>query len=142
MPNVTIQGTKINRVNSAEVQITHGDAREATQIPIMQFVIEIPTDQTTLLQDWALAPQGPKRWKTVVLETLDRSHDVNHNWTLHKAYIHSMDEVEFSPGSGSDTDQGTFVRIVVRGTLLHTNVDYDGKNILEVKTGKAEAATS
>ena len=50
--------------------------------------------------------------------------------------------VEFAPGSGSETDQGSFVEIVVRGTLMHTNVDYDGKNVLEVKAGKAEAATS
>ena len=64
--------------------------------------------------------RGAKRWKTVVLETLDRSHDVNHNWTLHKAYVHSFREVEFAPGSGSETDQGSFVEIIVRGTLLHT----------------------
>ena len=142
MPNLTIQGTKVARVNSAEVQITHGEGKEALQMPIMQFVLEIPTDQTTLLQDWALAPIGPKRWKTVVLETLDRSNDVNHNWTLHKAYVHSMEEVEFSPNSGSATDQGTYVKVVVRGILLHTNLAYDGKNVLEVKAGKAEAATS
>jgi len=142
VPNLTIQGTKIARVNYANVQVMHGGALEATQVPTMQFEIEIPTDQTTLIQDWALAPMGPKRWKTVVLETLDRSNDVNHNWTLHKAYVHSFSEVEFSPNSGSATDQGTHVRIVVRGVLLHTNLAYDGKNVLEVKAGKAEAATS
>jgi len=30
------------------------------------------------------------------------------------------------------------VEITVRGTLLHNNVDYDGKNILQVSAGEAE----
>ena len=34
MPNLTIQGKKLNRVLDANVQIDHGDAEEAAQIPI------------------------------------------------------------------------------------------------------------
>jgi hypothetical protein len=141
MPELTIQGKKLNRVLDAEVQITHGDAREAMQIPIMQFVIGLPLDHDIMVSEWALAPHGPKRWKTVELKTLDRSRKVKHTWTLHKAYVHRYEEREFPEGSGSDTDQGNFYEITVRGTLLHNNVDYDGKNILEVKAGEAEPNT-
>jgi len=142
MPELSIQGKKINRVLNAVVQIDHGDALEAKQIPIEQFVIDVPLDNDVMLPEWALAPHGPKRWKTVELKTLDRSHKVNHTWTLHKAYIHEYVEREFPPKSGGDTDQGNFIRIIVRGTLLHNNLDYDGKNILEVKAGEAEPVTS
>jgi len=142
MPELTIQGKKLNRVLDAEIQITHGDAREAMQIPIMQFVIGLPLDHDIMVAEWALAAHGPKRWKTVELKTLDRSHQVKHTWTLHKAYVHRYEEREFPEGSGSDTDQGNFYEIIVRGTLMHNNVDYDGKNILEVKAGEAEPTTT
>jgi hypothetical protein len=141
MPHLTVQGKKFNRVLSAEVQITHGDAREAMQIPIMQFVIQIPTDNDVMIGEWALSPHGPKRWKTVELQTLDRSRKTNHTWTLHKAYVHSFREVEFPPQSGSETDQGTYYEIVVRGTLLHNNLDYDGQNILKLVPGEPEPGT-
>lgn len=138
MPTLTIQGKKINRVNTARVEINHGEAREAMQIPILQFVIELPLDHDTLIAEWALAPHGNKRWKTVELQTQDRSRKTNHIWTLHKAYVHSYSEREFPAGSGSDTDQGAHVEIVVRGTLIHNNIDYDGKNILDVVSGEPE----
>ena len=85
------------------------------------------------------APHGPKRWKTVELETLDRSKKVNHTWTLHKAYVHEYIEREFPEGR-PETDQGNFIRLIVRGTLVHNNVDYDGKNILSVAAGAPEPA--
>jgi len=138
MPELTIQGKKINRVHDAKIQIDHGTAREAMQIPIEQFLIDLPLDHDTMIAEWALAPHGPKRWKTVELKTLDRGRKVNHTWTMHKAYVHSYTEREFPEGSGNTTDQGNFIRIIVRGTLLHNNLDYDGKNILEVKAGEAE----
>ncbi len=138
MPALTVQGKEFKRVLDAKIEITHGDAREAMQIPIMQFVIKLPLDHDTTIAEWALAPHGPKRWKTVELKTLDRSRAVNHVWTLHKAYVHSYNEVEFPAGSGSETDQGNYVEIVVRGTLVHNNVDYDGQNILKVAAGEAE----
>jgi hypothetical protein len=142
MPELTIGGKKINRVLSARVQITHGEAREAMQIPIEQFVISIPLDNEIMIAEWALAPHGPARWKTVELKTLDRSHVVNHTWTLHKAYVHRYHEVEFPAGSGNETDQGNYLEIILRGTLLHNNTDYDGKNILSVAAGEAEANPS
>ena len=141
MPHLTIQGKKLNRVLDARVQITHGDALEATQIPIMQFVIGLPLEDDTMIAEWALAPHGPKRWKTVELQTLDRSRKVDHTWTLHKAYVHNYQEKEFPVGSGSDTDQGNYYEVVLRGTLVHNNVDYDGKNILQVAAGEAEPNT-
>jgi hypothetical protein len=142
MPELTVGGKKFNRVLDAKVEVTHGNAREATQIPILQFWIKLPLDQDIFLADWALAKHGPDRWKTVELKTLDRSRVVNHTWTLHKAYIHSYEEVEFPEGSGSETDQGNYIDILLRGTLLHSNVDYDGKNILTVAAGEAEANPS
>jgi hypothetical protein len=142
MPNVSIQGKKYERVNSAQVQISHGDSMEALQIPVQQFVINVPLDHDTTIAEWALAPHGPKRWKTVELQTLDRSDKVNHTWTLHKAYVHSMREVEFAPQSGEDNVIGNSLEIVVRGVLLHNNVAYDGKNILTVAAGEAEPEPS
>lgn len=142
MPALTIQGNKINRVLDARVEITHGDAREALQIPIQQFVIKLPLDHDTMIAEWALSPHGMARWKTVELQTQDRSRTTNHTWTLHKAYVHSYVEKEFPVESGSDTDQGNYFEIVVRGTLLHNNVDYDGKNILSVAAGEPEKTTS
>ncbi len=56
--------------------------------------------------------------------------------------VHSYTEKEFPEGSGSATDQGNYIEIVVRGTLLHNNVDYDGKNILQVTAGEPEPGTS
>ncbi|MBC8103162.1 MAG: hypothetical protein H7Z41_11300 [Cytophagales bacterium] len=140
MPALTIQGQKINRVLDARVEITHGDAREAMQIPIQQFVVKLPLDHDTSIAEWALAPHGPRRWKTVELQTQDRSRKTNHTWTLHKSYVHNYTEKEFPAQSGSDTDQGNYIEIIVRGTLVHNNVDYDGKNILQIAAGEAEPA--
>lgn len=142
MPALSIQGTKINRILDARVEVTHGDAREAMQIPVQQFVVKLPLDHDVMVAEWALAPHGPKRWKTVELQTQDRSKKTNHTWTLHKAYVHSYTEREFPSQSGSETDQGNFVEIVLRGTLLHNNMDYDGKNILQVTGGEPEPGTS
>ena len=142
MPNLTIQGKKINRVLDAHVEITHGDAAEAKQIPILQFIINLPLDHDTTIAEWALAPHGPKRWKTVELQTTDRSKVVNHTWTLHKAYVHSYVEREFPPESASSTDQGNYIQLILRGTLQHNNVDYDGKNILSVAAGAPEPAAT
>lgn len=141
MPHLTVQGKKLNRVLDARVEITHGSAREATQIPTQQFVIRLPLDHDIMIAEWALAPHGPARWKTVELQTLDRSRKVNHTWKLQKAYVHSYEEVEFPAGSGNETDQGNYFEITVRGTLLHNNLDYDGKNILQVSAGEAEPET-
>ena len=95
-----------------------------------------------MIAEWALAPHGPRRWKTAELQTQDRSRKTNHTWTLHKAYVHSYVDREFPEHSGSATDQGNYVEVVIRGTLVHNNVDYDGKNILQVAPGEPEPGTS
>lgn len=138
MPALTVQGKEFKRVLDAKIEITHGDAREAMQIPIMQFVIKLPLDHDVAIAEWALAPHGPKRWKTVELQTQDRSRETNHIWTLHKAYVHNYEEVEFPAGSGSQTDQGNYFEVTLRGTLMHTGIDYDGQNILKIAAGKPE----
>ena len=138
MPGLTIQGTKINRVLEATVEINHGDAKEPMQIPIQQFRLSLPLDHDTMIAEWALAPHSAGRWKTVEVQTMDRSRVVNHTYTLHKAYVHSYTEREFPPQSGSQTDQGNYIEIVIRGTLVHNNVDYDGKNVMTVAAGEAE----
>ena len=43
---------------------------------------------------------------------------------------------------GATNDQGNYVEVTLRGTLLHNNLDYDGKNILQVAHGEAEPASS
>ena len=52
--------------------------------------------------------------------------------------VHSYSEKEFPPESASSTDQGNYIQLVLRGTLQHNNVDYDGKNILAVNAGAPE----
>ena len=141
MPALTVQGKKFERINSARVQILHGEAKEALQIPLMQFVINLPLDHDTMLAEWALSPQGPKRWKTVELQTQDRSRKTNHTWTLQKAYVHHYAETEFPADSGEEYAIGNAVELVIRGTLVHNNVDYDGKNILTVAAGEDEPGT-
>jgi len=142
MPQLSIQGKKLNRIMDAQVEVHHGNAKEALQIPIQQFRIKLPLDHDTMLAEWALAPQGPGRWKTAELETLDRSRKVNHTWTLHKAYVHEYNEFEFTEASGTANEQGNHVELIIRGTLMHTNVDYDGQNILKVAAGEPEPGTS
>lgn len=147
MPNLTIQGTKINRVFDARVEILHDldedkKVREAVQVPVMQFTVTMPLDHETMIAQWALAPQGPKRFKTVELQTLDRSRTVKKMWTLHKAYVHSYVEKEYPEGSTNGTDQGNFVEIVIRGVMIQNNVDYTGDNILAVQPGEPEQPTA
>lgn len=138
MPNLTIQGKKYSRILNAKVEIDHGkDAKEAVQVPTMQFRIQLPLDDDPDIANWALQPYGDKRFAKVELQTLDRSGVTNHTWTLQKAYVHRYEEVEFAPGSGSETDQGNYYEIVVRGTLLN-NEAYNGKNVLDVAKGDKE----
>lgn len=144
MPNLTIQGTKLNRVFDARVEILHDldedkKVREAVQVPVMQFTVTLPLDHDVMVAHWALAPQGPKRFKTVELQTLDRSHTVKKMWTLQKAYVHSYIEKEYPEGSTNGTDQGNFVEVVIRGVMIQNNVDYTGDNILAVQPGEPEA---
>ena len=143
MPNLTIQGNKINRVFDAKVEILHDldndkKVREAVQVPIMQFVISLPLEHETAIAEWALAPQGPKRFKTVELQTLDRSKTVKKTWKLLKGYVHSYIEKEFPEGSTNGTDQGNYVEVTVRGVKVQNNQDYTGDNILAVTPGEPE----
>jgi len=85
------------------------------------------------LVKWALAPQGPDRFKKVEIETYDRSKSLNKRWTFAKAYLASISETE--SGGGQHTQ--TVLHIV--GTLVHGAHDYDGTNILKVEAGDAEA---
>ena len=147
MPNLTIQGTKVNRVFDAKVEILHDldedkKVREAVQVPVMQFTVTLPLDHETQIALWALAPQGPKRFKTVELQTLDRSKTVKKTWTLQKSYVHSYVEKEFPEGSTNGTDQGNFVEVVIRGVMVQNNQDYSGDNILAVAAGEPELNAS
>lgn len=144
MPNLTVQGHKINRVFDARVEILHDldsdkKVREAVQVPVMQFTITMPLDHDVVIAQWALAPQGPKRFKTVELQTLDRSKTPKKIWTIHKGYVHSYIEKEYPEGSTNGTDQGNFVEVVIRGVMIQNNVDYTGDNILAVQPGEPEA---
>ncbi len=147
MPNLTIQGSKVNRVFDARVEVLHDldedkKVREAVQVPVMQFTVTLPLDHETSIALWALAPQGPKRFKTVELQTLDRSKTIKKTWTLHKAYVHSYVEQEFPEGSTNGTDQGNFVTVVIRGVMVQNNLDYSGENILAVTAGEPELNAS
>src|SRR5262249_6160601 len=136
MALLSVEGQVFNNPHSAKVQIIHGeDALEAEQYPLCQFVIELPLDKQTMFAEWALAPVGKARWKKVELKTRDIDENPIHTWTLKKAYVHSLREIEFGEGSGSATDQGNYFTVVLRGVLEKTGVAHDGKNVLEVAKG-------
>jgi len=56
----------------------------------------------------------------------NRSRKVNHTWTLHKAYVHAYEELEFPALPAAQRTRALLQDHRAR-TLLHNNVDYDGK---------------
>jgi hypothetical protein len=132
MPDISIGGTKLFNVDSVTINVGLSGG-EATRLPDVSATFVIPTDDDTILTDWLLAPQGDKRWKKVEITTYDRSKKVNKTWTLHKAYLSSLSEGEYA-GGGPNMTTATII-----GVLIHAKENYNGKNILEVKAGEAEA---
>ena len=59
---------------------------------------------------------------------------------LVKAYLHEYHETE-SPAEGAPgdaTDAGNYIKLLIRGTLLHPE-DYSGDNVMTATPGEAEA---
>ena len=135
MPDVSIGGTKLPNVDTVTVTISLSGG-EATRLPDCSASFTYPTDEDTILTDWLLAPQSANRFKKVEIKTYDRSKKVNKTWTFAKAYLAGLSEGEYS-GEGANMTSAT---IIV--TLIHAKEDYNGKNILEVAAGEAEAEAS
>jgi len=133
MPDVVIGGDTLPNVHAVTVNITH-PAGEAGRLPDCSATITIPTDHKQTLFDWALAKQGPDRFKKVKITTYDRSKKPNKTWTFAKAYLSNIHEGEFI-GNGPRMTTFTIV-----GTLIHAAKDYDGTNILLVEGADAEVA--
>jgi hypothetical protein len=133
MPEVSISGTKLPRVENVQFAIGLGSA-DARQLPSVTCTFTIPADNDMTLVNWALAPQGEDRFKKVEIKTFDRSGVLNKTWTFAKAYLAALTETE--TGSGVHTQ--TSVTII--GTLIHATTDYDGTNILKVDKGQTETA--
>ncbi len=147
MAKLTIGGTEIKQVLRAEVRISHGDSRDPLLVPIIEMNITVPLTEAILIQEWAKAPKGPDRFKKVELQTMHREGGVAHTWTILQGWVRDMSESEFRPeltsGGGGVEAQltGYDVRFTIVGALLG-NVDYDGKNIITVAPGSAEALPS
>ena len=139
MPNLTIQGKKINRVLDAHVEITHGDAAEAKQIPILQFIINLPLN-TTDHRRVGTCPARPQAVENREIESTDLSKVVNPPGRCTRRTSIPTSSASSRPRSASSTDQGNYIQLILRGTLQHNNVDYDGKNILSVAAGAPEPA--
>jgi|GEM_PF-1747654 len=135
MPDVSIGGTKLPNVDTVTVTISLSGG-EATRLPDCSASFTYPTDEDTILTDWLLAPQSTNRFKKVEIKTYDRSKKVNKTWTFAKAYLAGLSEGEYS-GAGANMTSATII-----GTLIHAKEDYNGKNILEVAAGEAEAEAS
>jgi len=135
MPDVSIGGTKLPNVDTVTVTISLSGG-EATRLPDCSASFTYPTDEDTILTDWLLAPQSANRFKKVEIKTYDRSKKVNKTWTFAKAYLADLSEGEYS-GAGANMTSATII-----GTLIHAKEDYNGKNILEVAAGEAEAEAS
>lgn len=142
MPDVTIGGKALPRVHSVDIHITHGDSQEARQMPRIEAVVKGPADNDVTLAQWALNPQGDPRYAKVEIKTYDRSKKLNKTWTILKAYLHDFTENEYPEGSGDADYQGNYYVAVIRGTLIHATETYNGKNIMEVSAGEAEANPS
>ena len=132
MPDVTISGKKLPRVESVQFSLSLGGG-DATQIPQASCTISIPADNDDTLTKWALAPQSNDRFKKVEIKTYDRSGTLNKTWTFPKAYLAALSETETGGGELTSTS------FTVVGMLIHATEKYDGKNVLEVTKGEAEA---
>ena len=132
MPDVTISGKKLPRIESVHFSMGLGGG-DATQLPHVSCTIVIPADNDDTLTKWMLAPQSDDRFKKVEVKTYDRSGTLNKTWTFAKAYIAALSETETGGG------QHTSTSFTVVGTLIHATENYDGKNIIEITAGEAEA---
>jgi len=132
MPDVSIGGTKLPNVDTVTVTISLSGG-EATRLPDCSASFTYPTDEDTILTDWLLAPQSANRFKKVEIKTYDRSGTLNKTWTFPKAYLAALSETETGGGELTSTS------FTVVGMLIHATEKYDGKNVLEVTKGEAEA---
>lgn len=162
MAQLTVAGKEFPGVLSARVEITHEPGEtavlEATNIPIMQFVIDVPLTYETYFTDWALEPQSTKRFREVILKTTDRDNVVKHTWNLKKAYVHHYHEMDMTDSAtnagvaklnGSKFHanhrvahhQGNYMTLILRGSRPQKNEGYTGVEILTVEPGTAEVST-
>ena len=132
MPEVTISGKKLPRVESVQFSLGLGSG-DASQLPDVSCTIVIPADNDDTLTQWILAPQSDARYKKVEIKTFDRSKKVNKTWTFSKAYLASLSETETGGGEHTQT------AFTIVGTLIHANEDYTKDAILKIEAGEAEA---
>lgn len=140
MPKLTIGGTEITGVMKADVRVIHSTVREPERVPVMEWDVTIGLQNDDTLARWAMAPESADRFRRCELVVNHRDGAAAHTWTLLKAYLHEYCETEFpeegAPGNASDA--GNYIRLKIRGTLLHPE-DYDGENVMTVAPGEAEA---
>lgn len=143
MPKLTVGGVEITGVMKAEVRITHLTDREAERVPVMEWEVIVGLTNSDYLQKWALEPESAARFKPCELQIFHRDGSVAHTWNLLKAYLHEYNEQEFpasgvpSIGEGGATDAGNWMRLLIRGTLLHMQ-DYTGTNVMTIAGAEEE----
>jgi len=128
--SMTIGGKTVNRLLGAEVHIDPYHPLDGQKAPICQLVFRVPIEPDGMIAQWALAPNGPQRYKSVSLTIRGLRRRISHTWTIPRAYIQSLKEVE-------DNKQGaqheTFYHVALRGTVVQDNAVYDGSNLAQVK---------
>jgi len=97
---------------------------------IEQFVIQLPLDHEVMLRMGALAPHGPKRWKTVELQTSTVSVNSFRTLQCKSAVCMEYRGREFAQGLRQRDRPGqTMSRSPSGEPCCTTTWDYDGKNI-------------
>lgn len=135
MPKLTIGGTVIEGVREAHVKIEHQNPKAPDPIPVMAWDVTLRLQYEDLISKWALAKQGPDRFKRCELVIYHSNLDVAHTWTLPNAYVHNYEEVEH-PGEvgGGAGEGGYYLNVVIRGQVLEAK-DYTGENVMTVAKG-------
>ena len=137
-----INGTEVQQVLRATVNIGHGDSREPLKVPIAGMVVIVRLTEDTLLADWVKAKAGPDRFKKVELSTESRDEKTQHSWTIPHAWVSSYAENEWGSdvtagGVGTDLQlTGSTITVNIMGALPGT-VNYDGTNLINVSAGTA-----
>lgn len=140
MSKLTVSGAVVEGVRKASVHIVHSNPKAPDTIPLLEWNITLRLQHDDMLSKWAMAPQGPERFKKCELIIYQSNKQVAHTWTLLNAYIHEYDEIEHPDSALTDSsgEGGYLLNLVIRGLMLEGK-DYTGDNVMTVGKGEARS---
>jgi hypothetical protein len=139
MAKLTVGGTVVEGVTKALVRVAHNNPKAPDPVPNMEWDLIIRLQYDDTLPKWAMAKQGPDRFKKCELVVHNSNQQPAHTWTLLSAYTHKYEEVEF-PATGGEAagEGGYYVNVVLRGHMQEAK-DYTGENVMTVAKGEERA---